>query len=184
MSTVNATTYQHESGAGDNLILAADGTTTIPGGTNRPKIVGYQQGSWSGVVSGATSGVVTYSAVEFKWMRIGQLVTVWFSFRSGNKATAGAVEIQNLPYQSSAMTVNFPGFIGDRGPINYGSGFNDVYTRVGYQSDYADLMQKNADNHGEFTNASLPTNCTIRGTQAYLTDDTTWQPINGATVDP
>ena len=66
MSNLNVTNIQHESGAGDNLILAADGTTTIPGGTNRPKIVGYQQGTFLATVK-SDSGTSL-------WMQDGQIV--------------------------------------------------------------------------------------------------------------
>ena len=77
MSTIQTNRIQHESGAGDNLRLDADGTTTIPGGTNRPQIVGYQQGAFIPVLSGDGATWGPYYVQLGTYSRIGQ--TVFFS---------------------------------------------------------------------------------------------------------
>lgn len=162
--------------------LISQGTVT---GTNIPTngtIVGYQQGTWIPELTGSASGVTAITTTATFWTRIGNSVTVSFSFGSGDKVTSGDIRINGLPYACGADNILFQGFIGDRGPVTYGSGFDDMYVRISKPNSFMQLMQKNADNHGDFSSGSLPFNYNFRGFCTYVTDNTDWTPINGATV--
>ena len=175
MSNLNVTNIQHESGAGNNLILTADGTTTIPGGTNRPQIAGYQQGLWTpGFVSGDdVTGI--QSIVRAVWTRSGNTVVVQFSMfmeGTGNYQVGDQIIINGLPYRTwdnggttgisavSASSTTFAQFLTLYSTGNQGLAFRCTATVGGVTKQGRALF-------GNFN---------------YITDDTTWAPQNGATL--
>ena len=214
MSILNVTNIQHESAAGNNLILAADGTTTIPGGTNRPQIVGYQQGTFLPTIS-STSGVsvwmtngepndFTWEYSSFTWSRIGQQVTVNVYFRAkvaGSPSDVSIFYIKGYPYKSQISTVDnyyqniapvyCPAVISPAtsyptmwastiwlpegipgGGLSYYSGDQSIF----YLTNPSDAQANVQANY-------IKANAQIIYKSVYLTDDTTWQPLNDATFD-
>ena len=205
MSNLNVTNIQHESGAGDNLILAADGTTTIPGGTNRPKIVGYQQGIWEPWIrkednsfNYMTNGVVdpewmTAGECNHYWYRIGNQVTV-NSYATWKKAdtseTSSNIFWEGLPYLIAAKQEGkaYRPFTGSL----YYYNIKDVTPGTVLVPYYWNGSGGGSDNRirfrfvGSLTNlksSQVNTSFYMTWTTTYLTDDTDWQPLNGATVD-
>ena len=215
MSNLNVTNIQHESAAGNNLILAADGTTTIPGGTNRPQIVGYQQGTFLPTIT-STSGVSvwmtngenvndnTWEYSSFTWSRIGQQVTVNVYFRAkvaGNPSDVSMFCIKRYPYKSRISTLD-----------NYHQNIAPVYCPAAispatsypnmwaatiwlpenipggdlslYPGDQSIFYLTNPSVAAANVQASyIQANAQLIYKSVYFTDDTTWQPINGATFD-
>ena len=214
MSNLNVNNISDESGVGNNLILAADGRTTIPGGTNRPQIVGYQQGAFLATVqsefggskwieNGAIVADNAYTMSSFTWWRIGQLVTVNVFFRvkvAGNDDDE-IFMISGYPYKSklSDSSVYYQNFVG-------AWAYNFVTPATAFPTLFAatiNLPKEYASDQEYYTGESsilyftdIDINSTplldknvkaggqIAYTLSYLTEDTTWQPINGATVDP
>ena len=178
MSNLNVTNIQHESGAGDNLILAADGTTTIPGGTNRPKIVGYQQGT--GAVTVQQIARITnaekadFEVTNCNYSRIGQTVLLnFYCIWNGDGKYAfqdetAWIRFTGLPYLPNDSYV---GGWGTTAITNDGCGGVLSATNDDYAYAYGCPVSTNTDGN-------------LRITVTYMTDDTTWQPTNGATVDP
>ena len=182
MSKINVNNISDESGAGNNLILANDGKTTIPGGTNRPQIVGYQQGSWTPVIAGTVNMGNTLSNILCTWARIGNLVTLYFQAdfdsTTNNTAVSDQIIINNsLPYEINENLANaIPSFfLQSNGRTNNCQWFTTVYTDI----DGTRLTMRCFNTIG-----TTPRDATLRGSVTYLTGDTTWAPINGATLTP
>ena len=189
MSNLNVNNISDESGAGDNLILAADGTTTIPGGTNRPQIVGYQQGAWFPTLSDGVAN--TETSYESKFVRIGQTIFLSARVKFTSINSSNSVIISGLPYPApleiidgsayagSVMCQNQKSYISPEGAVNnmcaflsssvnkiqiYWSSSTPLYRQVQWQ-DF-----NSTGSSGMIFNLN------------YQTPDTTWQPQNGATV--
>ena len=184
MSNLNCTNISDESAAGNNLILAADGTTTIPGGINRPQIVGYQQGVWTPTLqstSATNGGVASYTDVG--WCRIGNLVTVKYIFltSAGTQGNANVNDVwmfSGLPYTP----------IGGAGPClsqAWMTGMWDTGNRWFMQcfpSENNDILKWGGSFEGN--TATTRANKSWRCMAQYFTEDTDWKPQNGATVAP
>ena len=190
MSTLNVTKINHESGAGDNLILAADGTTTIPGGTNRPQIVGYQQGAWTPVLSDGVANTETNYGSKF--VRIGKTVFLSGRVLFASTASTNVVSISGLPYSAPPELIDGSAYSGTvmcqnqksyisaegaannmcaylSGPVNkiliYWASSTPTYRQVQWQ-DF-----NSTGSSGMIINLH------------YRTPDTDWTPQNGATVE-
>lgn len=159
-------------------------TAGAPGGGS---VVGHQQGTWTCVLSGSASGTTTITSGQYIWARVGNQVFIDFNISGGNKTTSGDITLEGLPYAASSVCNQYTGFIGDRQGINYGTGYDDIYVRInggaGNTSEIQ-VMQKGANQHGQMNNGggSLSSTFVVRGHISYRTSDTTWTPINGATV--
>ena len=188
MSNLNVTNIQHESGAGDNLILAADGTTTIPGGTNRPKIAGYQQGTWDLDLIGATN---TYppGTTPPTWTRVGQLVFLCGRFSFADTTNTSPIIIEGVPYPVQQINGSanglFTGSVMAMNGDNATAGMTAFMesTNGGVNTSVRFYRNKSSTSFLQYAYSDFKTSQVIFSI-SYLTDDTTWQPDNGATVAP
>ena len=186
MSNLNVTNIQHESAAGNNLILAADGTTTIPGGTNRPQIVGYQQGLWT---PAPTEGSINAIVVERNtWSRIGNTVMLSGFVQTFSARSDTAIKLLGAPYDClgpASGSASSTYIATDNGGITicyitYNDNTNINRSEINFlvtSKTKADAWQGAKYSQVNNTNA-------IYFAVTYLTDDTTWAPINGATITP
>ena len=141
------------------------------------QIVGYQQGAWTPTLS---RGINNLSLIS-TWARFGNMVTLWSRVKPSDTTTSITIAITGFPYSvpsdtqinqafiGSTMvanvspTVPWVPFLGAPGALTFYPGIASTgYLQVPY--------------------SSLNPDAEIILTVSYLTDDTTWTPINGATV--
>lgn len=94
---------------------------------NRP--IPYEEGTWTPVVAGATTaGTHTYTSQSGAYVRVGNMVTVWFNvfLNAKDAAAAGQARIAGLPYVSASGSVFHPGAL-----IVGGATFPTGATQVG-----------------------------------------------------
>jgi hypothetical protein len=160
---------------------------TLPTGA---PVVGYQQGTWTATPD---RGSVTTTAAT--WMRIGNQVTVQGNLRGfTDSSTSADIQISGLPYSRSADST-FPVGSARTGYINYlgnGNTGSDIHTAIS-SSNYIKLgitvpsdgaTPADAATYVEYARiiSAQAANSQLVFSITYLTDDTTWTPINGATV--
>jgi hypothetical protein len=136
------------------------------------QIVGYQQGIWTPVSK------VGASSLKGRWTRVGDFITLHFVVEYESTTGGTTEEISGFPYVGLST--------GDE-KTDRGTGFC-AYTTF---SGGAGCLMK-ASSLDAWTFRSLPTGenlsfsqCSgkaFRGTFFFTTDDTTWTPINGATL--
>ena len=211
MSQLRTSSLSHKDNAGDpNLTLNADGTTSVPSGGSiigyqsgfwKPSI-DTNQGANTWLVNGApSSSMANWTAT---WSRIAQHVTLeWYLTFSGAGDAADTVQLHDLPYKLAAPTGDWPAnslFKVHTG-LSYSGGidltqFNQfvsyMYTNAdgssisGTDPNGAVIFQLGKDDASGNTSSVLGNMITatslLIGNITYITDDTTWTPINGATV--
>ena len=174
---------------GDDTTINGDITADniTPGG----QIVGYQQGVWTP----SFIGPATYSLQGGWFVRVGNLVTAQIIITldgTNGIDTDGFLTMEGFPYMCSG---SIPGVEGttQQSIINF-SYFKDVtnasgdpiFNFTGYvRTALADARFYHIGSTGTLLtskNSSLTNDSAIRGQASYITDDTTWTPINGATV--
>ena len=163
--------------AGDNISTTGDltdgCTTTGTGGSSgEAKVVGYQEGIWTPTLSFGTA-----NATNSTWFRIGNAVTVYTTLSTFSDAsTAQAVRVLSLPYANAnaqAMGSAMYRYVNVEGYTTTFVSNEGIYLYGGIAGDWAALFYSNL-------NSSGGTEMYISGT--YLTDNTDWTPINGATI--
>jgi len=138
-------------------------------------IVGYQQGVWTPVTGQGAAEVITNNV----WWRIGNTVGVQAKLASFNNSSPTVIAVTGTPYApfwegaGAAMSNKFntpihTSFItqNSSGTISFfksGADKNSGWAQVAYVD-------------------RLDASSAIWFSLTYLTDDTTWTPINGATV--
>ncbi|WVQ00148.1 hypothetical protein [Synechococcus phage MA10] len=137
-------------------------------------VVGYQQGSWTPTCD---RGSLTDVAANCIWMRIGNQVTVYGLVRNLTDRSSNAVAIEGLPYPAPNAGVS----AGRAFYIGATAGFETTYVSSSniqfYKSDSGSSFAVGAMEYSDTTD-----NFDIYFGATYLTDDTTWTPINNATV--
>ena len=166
-----------------NDTISTDQTFTFPdtGGelATAPtggSVVGYQQGVWT---PACDTGTLNYVTEKTRWSRIGNEVTVWAQLNTFSTAVASRINIINLPY-------NCP-FGQAAGSCFYqygGVGYDTVYvTNLDTYNGGVMQFYKATDTSWDslkYSNFTGTFDIYLKAT--YLTDDTTWTPINGATL--
>ena len=154
--------------------IIAPNIPTIPGG----QFAGYQQGTATLVSNASNNSQGAY------WTRIGNFVTMQcaMAFNSGISNTA-VLYVSGIPY---------PRFAGPSGSLAAASGCGGYICYASTTSADSILFRGGADadkmefRDGSGGRPSMPmnlfSNADVRWVVSYLTDDTTWTPINGATV--
>ena len=176
--------------AGDNISTTGDltagcTTTGTSGSSGEAKVVGYQQGSWTPVPTQGSCAISTAM-----WSRVGNLVTLQANLTAfTDTSTASNIEVEGIPYDRDsnmfpigACRVSF---------LNYGEGNTIIcnltaQNRVRFQASRPSIGGTAATSplDVQYTNfiTASQANTAISLTISYLTDDTTWAPINGATI--
>ena len=156
--------------------VAGDQTFTLPavGGT----LPVYQQGVWTPVLS-----VGSYATASAYWTRIGNRVEVDVSVTNfTDSTTSSAIELSGLPYDRTTEEFSTQGATRVR-YINF-----DNYVSCGITS--ANSIRFYSSNSGDsavtLNHANIVTanknSAQFMFNLSYLTDDTTFVPINGATI--
>ena len=179
--------------SGGNIILQGNDTITTDqvftfpdtGGeiatkaAGTPPAVGYQQGAWvpdldfNYSVSGA-----------FVWWRIGNVVSLQGQVGNfSNRTDTRTIKVYGLPYPSDASVANTN--VGVCQTKNTSIPATAVWM-LGTDSPQSMAFYKSGDGNAanwapiKFSETTAST--VISWAVSYLTDDTTWTPINGATV--
>jgi len=193
MSQLKTNSITHVDNTGDeNLILSADGTTTVPSGG---KVVGYQTGLWvPDLRGGTTDGSYDYTNGQNGfWSRIGKTVNVIFRIYrvTTNTAGTGSLVIEGIPYNldpSQGTNVS----VGAARLTNVGlrsttqsvcSQVSDSTNRLSFTEIMDDGNSYTLQMTSLYTGDTETAKSSLYANVTYMTDDTTWQPLNGATVE-
>ena len=197
--------------SGNDVSTFSNGARSAPVAENQ-QFPGYQQGTFLATVesefggskwieNGVIVGTNAYPQSSFTWWRIGQVVTVNVFFRA---TTAGNADNEIF------MIKGYPYLSKESDPSNYYQNFAGVWApnfispASAYPTIFAgtiNLPKQHASNKEYYTGESsllyfsdidtpsstvldkhIQANGQIAFTISYLTDDTTWQPINGALI--
>ena len=162
--------------------VAGDQTFTLPAvGGN---LVAYQQGLWfPDYGSTLDAPVFTASARDGAWSRVGNTVTIQGSIVVESVATAGTgnITLKDLPYVTASQEE------GGRGVGScYAGGWSNNQPTFGLAKQLTSEVRIYTYGSNNLS-SSVGTSALIAGaalyiTVVYQTDDTTFVPINGATI--
>jgi hypothetical protein len=194
--------------SGNNISTFSDGARSAPVAENQ-QFPGYQRGTFPATVASTngssvwmTDGVSLYAETwsYFNWTRIGQRVTIDVLFgatATGQVGDTSAFCIQNLPYKSleddadnngpyyhnyaACFTVNVIGTTDY--PVLFAQVSNVPSQPINYPGDQVIFQFSRVDMPAYVHEGRLMLSGGMIGFQlSYDTADTTWQPINGATI--
>ena len=170
--------------AGDNISTTGTVTASSLILPTAPA-VGYQQGDWTPVfvsttVSGGNVAGTPYTGTS--WSRIGSLVTLNYTFNVGGN-TPGNVNV-NDTWVFSGVPYNVQ---------NFGQTLSQGWTTGDWDSGnrwfiQAFMFDNNGTDNIKWGGSFAGNSATVRAGKSwrcmlqYTTDDTTWTPINGATI--
>lgn len=149
-------------------------------------VVGYQQGNWIPEVAGSsTAGTYTYTNNIGQWSRMGNTVFIQATITNINTVSAGSgtLLIINFPYMPSSDNNSTGNVRFDQVDLPTDTVYVVPTTsdnnRCGFQS-----VKDNANDVSLSLSSSTFTSslADIFMSMTYITDDTTWTPIAGATV--
>lgn len=177
-----------------NDTITTDQTFTFPdtGGevatkaAGTPPAVGYQQGIWTPKM-GSTGGDAThtFSTNIGRWSRTGNRVIVDFQTEilTVGASGTGIAGVTGLPYVIDS-TASYTGCINYA--ANFDANFNPVTMRYAVGSSYTEgfafYKYELATGHSNIGSGRFNVGTIVSGVFTYLTDNTDWTPINGATV--
>jgi len=177
---------------GDTTI---DGDITADNWPTNGSVVGYQQGvwtpAWKNLDDGTGNPTTTFQTGW--WVRVGNLVTAQFVITTEDlnglssyaclhdfpyaaapslpgASTTSQQSIVNISYYNKLINPTSAGWTGVTGYVLTGESKARFYGLMDDGSQTALSYSK------------MQANSSWRGQASYLTDDTTWAPINGATV--
>ena len=179
MSELKTTSLSHKDNntGTPNITMYPDGTTSLSGVSG--KVVGYQQGIWTPRwILGITPA--SYVSTEGKWSRVGNLVTFFGRIQgNGGGSDGNSVRLGKLPYNQApgsgegTVTVGYPGGL-------FGNPAFPFWCLITADEDYFQFFSNSG---GQIIGSDLTSTAkTFHFSGSYLTNDTTWTPINGATV--
>ena len=156
---------------------------TLPTGA---PVVGYQEGVWTPEVAGSSSaGSYTYTNNIGRWTRMGNTVYIQGYLTNINTVSSGSgtMLIINFPYMPSSDNNSTGNVRFDQVDLPVDTVYvvpttsND--NRCGFQA-----IKDNANDVSLSLSSSTftSTSADIFMSMTYITDDTTWTPIDGATV--
>lgn len=161
--------------SGGTIATTSTDDTGTGGSSGSAKVVGYQQGSWTPATD---KGSVTPALAI--WARVGNMVTVSADVSSFTSTDATGINIIGLPYNVPSSQA-----AGSCLYINCKAGYDTVF--VTDDSTTKGLLQFYATSNGGSWDQLKYSNI-VSGAMAckfvatYRTDDTTWAPVNSATV--
>ena len=153
--------------------VLAPNIPTIPGG----QFAGYQQGLWT-----PTASAGTIETAQGRWWRIGNNVTIQGQVVKLSDRSSAAINVAGIPYAS----IDFSAQVGYVGSVM--AQFSSGSRTIAYLNTASERVQFYASSEtvgGNWSGAAynqLGTNNEFRFQLSYLTDDTTFVPINGATI--
>ena len=177
------------SGASANVILqgndsiTTDQTFTFPNsggeigtGPAGYSNVGYQEGDW---VPSCDQGTLAYTAANTRWIRIGNMVTVQALLYTFSSTVASTINIISLPYNCPVGQAAGSCFY-----QNCKVGYNVVYVAESgtYNGGIIQFYNTSTSAWDALKYSNFTGAFTVYLTATYKTDDTTWTPINGATI--
>ena len=136
----------------------------------------YQQGLWT---PSCELGTLEYANVNTVWSRVGNLVTLTSQLYSFTSTSADTINIIDLPYNAPSAAVAGSCF------YQFGkAGYSTVYVSDSntFAGGIIQLYNTSASAWDAFKYSNSTGNFTLYVQATYLTDDTTFVPINGATV--
>ena len=191
MSELKTTSLSHKDNATGtpNITMFPDGTTSLSGVSG--KVVGYQQGVWiPRLASSDNTSVYTHTAQRGTWFRVGNMVTVCFFVQISDKTVSGVgvQVVADLPYNFiDALGANtiFSGSISRA--TDFTNGWSPSACSMQVYSGRTVITLRTNNNTGNDSYTSVgpgrsSNNATLGGQISYITEDTAWTPINGATV--
>jgi|14BtaG_2_1085337.scaffolds.fasta_scaffold46769_1 hypothetical protein len=173
---------------GGNLTANAKKLGTGAAGTG--KVVGYQQGTWTPVY--AESGNLNNEATNYatrtaRWWRIGDVVTVTATLNLASSAGISpnnALVLKDFPY----ICQNVNAYYGSSSSVHANGWVANTVVFVNIlvpsNTTKADLYYTTSAQAGNYNGvdySKIGTGSMIFNL-SYLTDDTTWTPVNGAAV--
>lgn len=155
------------------------------------QIVGYQQGDWTPrLASSDNTSVYTHSSQRGRWCRVGNMITVSFYTQISNKTESGVgvQVVTDLPYSlidDEGANTMFSGSISRA--TNFTNGWSPSACSIQVYGGKTCVTLRTNNNSGSDAYTSVgpgrsSDTATCGGSITYLTADTTWTPINGATV--
>jgi hypothetical protein len=194
--------------SGSNISTFSNGARSAPTDKNQ-QFSGYQYGTFPATVTstgggstwmvdGVSLSTYSYTYSSFLWWRVGQIVTInvyWRGSVAGGASDSSAFVIKNLPYMAKESNINgklYHAFAACLAadmiaPTDYTSLFASVLNLPSQSGTYPGdqvIFQFNNPDLASYTLAGnlYKANGQIGFQLSYPTDDTTWQPINGATI--
>ena len=152
--------------------VAGDQTFTLPAVGGTLSTVGYQQGT---IPVALALGTVT-PGLTAEWYRIGNFVFLTANVAEiSNKTSSDYVDCTSIPYGSVVPRAAGSLMCVDCGQAWTTSFINDTVIRF-----Y--LSNPGTGSYTLMRHSDLGPGASFYFTATYQTDDTTWQPINGATI--
>lgn len=151
-------------------------------------IAPFQEGLWiPEFYATTTDPTCGYSIQQGFYSRVGSLVTVIIRLNAGDPVNdgnrgAGSLGVNNLPYNVKPSPNE--GVDPSRGTgAAYGASWSSVYPEVIMANSVQNALRLYESGSGSSISVSrLASGCSLYATCTYTTDDTTWTPINGATI--
>jgi len=175
-----------DSSFSDDLVVT--GNVTAANLPAQGSIVGYQQGVWTPeLTSSDGNGDYTHSSQVGFWWRIGNTIHVDFYVAiSAKLVSGGGVQcVTGVPYGLIAAS----GGLEFHGSVSTADNWSTSYVPSALRMTAYPIgttiqcRTNNVDNQYTTVGPGRSTaTSTLGGSITYLTDDTTWTPINGATV--
>lgn len=165
---------------------AAFSSTGSGGSSGNAQLAGYQQGTWTPEVAGATTaGTYTYGSNTGLWTRIGNLVYIQATLLNINTSVAGSGTMLciGFPYTPSADNASTGSVRFDQVDLPAST----AYVTAGATSNPQCSFQAVKDDLNDTTipltaTAFASASADIFVTMSYITSDTTWTPNAGASV--
>ena len=174
--TVNATNAQLP-----NTVTQEQIDSALPpvGATSN---AGYQQGTWNPQVG---EGGLDYEAAV--WTRVGNQVTVWAQLYNFTETSSNnSINILNCPYKATVAVAAGSAFYAYGDVSDDAGGFTTTFISDSDSVPGNTFIQLYAAGSGTFRVMDYAnirqSSFNLYLTASYITADTTWQPINGATV--
>lgn len=133
------------------------------------QVVGYQQGVWEMIWTG--NGAVI-SEPNARWIRIGNQVTCWADVTFPGTANTDTQVLGGLPYNHNNLAL--------AGYTNGSSNATGYILRKNGDNSYMNI--RDADNQNVTLRRDETAGKTASFCIQYVTNNTDWTPINGATV--
>lgn len=184
-TTISPATAGDDVDLGTGDLTANSSTTGTSGASGTGQVVGYQQGIWLPKL-GSTNGDSTHTMTGTVgiWTRIGNQVTIHFQAEIGTLGASGTgiAGVTGLPYIPET-TNSYSGVVNYS--ANFSANFNPVALRSslgGSYEGFAFYKYELATGFSNIGTGRYSVGTVVSANAIFITDDTTWVPVNGATI--